>query len=162
MIQGLQFVIYGTPRTKKNSGRRKYSFRMKRTLNVPSEAYETWESVAFKSLPLIRQICRDAGVLLPIGSDVNCAALVYRHADVGDAVGFYQGLADWLQKVGILLNDVQVRQWDGARLLKDSKLPRIEVTLDELPARAKTARAPRKKATAKKGGLRGRYFGSPR
>ena len=140
MIQGLTFTIYGTPRTKKNSGRRKYSFRQKRTFNVPSEAYETWAAIAGKSLPLIRQIVDDAGIGLPIAADVNCAALIYRHADVGDAVGFQQGLADWLENAGILKNDVQIRTWDGTRLLKDATMPRIEVTLDELPAREKTKR----------------------
>jgi len=160
LIQELSFVIYGAPRTKKNHGRRKYSFRMKRTLNIPSEAYENWASIALKSLPLIRQQIADAGVKLPIAADVNCAALFYRQADAGDACGFYQGLADWMEDVGILVDDVQVRQWDGARLRKDSKLPRIEVTLDELPAREKAPRSTRKKGDAD--GRRTRRVGANR
>lgn len=145
MIQGLTFTIYGAPRTKKNHGRRKYSFKKKRTFNVPSEQYETWARIARMSLPLIQQQMADAGVELPIAADLNCRAMIYRDADAGDAVGYYQGLADWLEDVGIVVDDVQIRQWDGSRLAKDGALPRIEVTLDELPAREKTPRASRRK-----------------
>ena len=150
MIEGLTFSVYGAPRTKKNSGRRKYSFARKRTFNVPSEAYETWARIARKSLPLIKQQIADAGVGLPISCDLNCQAVIYRLADAGDAVGFYQGLADWLQDVGIVVDDVQIRQWDGSRLTKDAKLPRIEITLDELPAREKTPRAAKGPKKARK------------
>lgn len=145
MIQRLCFTIYGAPRTKKNHGRRKYSFAKKRTFNVPSEAYEEWASIARKSLRLIRQQIGDAGVEIPIAVDVNCCATIYRDKDSGDAVGYYQGLADWLENVGIVKNDVQIRQWNGSELKQDPKLPRIEVRLDELPPREKTPRAPRKK-----------------
>lgn len=149
MIQGLTFTIYGTPRTKKNHGRRKYSFRKKRTFNVPSEAYETWAEIAKQSLPLIRQQIADAGFGLPIGADLNCGAVFYRHADVGDAVGFYQAVADWMEDVGILTDDVQIRQWEGSRLRQDPALPRIVVTLDQIGPREKTPRAAKK--SAKKG-----------
>lgn len=151
MIQGLTFTIYGTPRTKKNHGRR--IKRGTRTYNVPSEAYEDWTAIARKSLPLIRQQIDDAGVVLPITADVNCTAVFYRDADAGDAVGYYQGLADWLENVGVLKNDVQVRTWNGSELRKDTTLPRIVITLDELPAREKTPRAAKK--SAKKGVKRG-------
>jgi Holliday junction resolvase RusA-like endonuclease len=150
VIRGLTFTIDGAPRTKKNHGRRKYSFARKRTFNVPSEAYEEWERIARKSLPLIRQQIEDAGVGLPIAADLNCAAVIYRQADCGDAVGYYQGLADWLERAGVIGDDVQIRQWDGSRLKKDAKLPRIEVTLDELPPREKTPRAARGAKKARK------------
>lgn len=152
MIQGLTFTIYGTPRTKKNHGRR--IKRGNRKFDIPSKAYEDWTLIARKSLPLIRQQIDDAGVVLPITTDVNCAAVFYRDADAGDAVGYYQGLADWLENVGILVNDVQIRTWDRSELRKDTTLPRIVITLDELPPREKTVRAPRK-ASAKKGTPRG-------
>lgn len=151
MIQDLTFTIYGTPRTKKNHGRRVK--RGKRTFSVPSEAHEYWVAIARKSLPLIRQQIADSDIGIPITADVNCAAVIFRHADVGDAVGFYEAIADWLQKVGILANDVQIRQWDGSRLRQDSKLPRIEITLDQLEPREKTPRAMRKMAP-KKGAMK--------
>lgn len=138
MISGFQFVVYGTIRTKKNHPRRLR--RGTRTYTVPSEAHEHWEMNAMRSLPEIRRRAAALGIGLPIGADVNCAALIYRHADVGDAVGFYESIADWMQGAGIVKNDVQVRSWDGTRLMKDAERPRVEITLDELPAREKTAR----------------------
>lgn len=151
MIRGLKFTIFGTPRTKKNHGRR--IKRGRRIFNVASEAHENWVEIARKSLRLIRQQIADAGITLPITADVNCAALYFRHADVGDAVGFHEAVADWLQKVGILKNDVQIRQWDGSRLRQDPKLPRIEITLDQLEPREKTPRAMRRMAP-KKGAMK--------
>lgn len=137
----VSFTIYGAPRTKKNHGRRKYSFTRKRTFNVPSAEYEAWAVIAQKSLPLIRQQIGDAGVGLPITANLNCRAIIYRDAAAGDAVGYYQGLADWLENVGVVENDRQVCQWDGSRLKKDAALPRIEVTLSALAAEEQTPRA---------------------
>jgi hypothetical protein len=152
-----EFAIAGAPRTKKNHGRRKYSFRLKRTLNIPSEAYEDWASQALRSLPSIRRAAEFAGIVLPIEADVNCAAIFHRQALAGDAVGYYQGVADWMENVNILRNDVQIVSWDGSRLAKDATNPRIEVRLEFLPPQPKPARAPRKKAppTKLKGDRRG-------
>ena len=145
MIQGFQFQfeIFGAPRTKKNHGRRVK--RGNRIFNIPSEAFEQWSGIARKSLPLIRQMAKDAGLTLPIRQDVNCAAIFYREADAGDCVGYQQAVADWMQSAGILADDVQIRQWDGTRIKVDKRLPRINVTLDELPPREKTPRAASRK-----------------
>ena len=70
--------------------------------------------------------------LLPFTVPVNVRALFFRHADVGDAVGFYQGLADTLLEGGIVANDSLIRSWDGSRLLVDKKDPRVIVTVEEL------------------------------
>jgi len=67
---------------------------------------------------------------LPITDEVNCRALFYRDALRGDAVGYYQALADALEEAGIVKNDRLIVSWDGSRLLKDADIPRIEVTLD--------------------------------
>lgn len=80
----------------------------------------------------IRAAARKFGVTLPLVQDVNCRAVFYRHAEVGDANGFYQALADFLQKAGIVKNDRQIKQWDGARLRKDRDNPRIEVWLEKI------------------------------
>ena len=138
MIQGLTFTIHGAPRTKKNHGRR--IRRGNRTYSIPSEAYEAWTVEARKSLPAIWRALHHAGITGPITADLNCTALIWRHADVGDAVGYYQGIADWLESVGIIKNDVQIRAWDGSRLLKDAQFPRVEITLDELEPRVKPKR----------------------
>jgi hypothetical protein len=69
---------------------------------------------------------------LPYDFPVNCRALFYRDKDVGDAVGFYQALADCIQDAGILVNDRLIEQWDGSRLLVDKTNSRIEVELEPI------------------------------
>ncbi len=114
------FVIPGPPRTKKNHGRR--IMRGKRIFNVPSEAYTEWNKLAVWSL---RRNNLDV-----IDCPVNCRALFFREALVGDAVGYYQALADTLENAGVLTNDKLIVSWDGSRILKDALNPRIIVTLE--------------------------------
>ena len=121
MKHSVSFVITGPPRTKKNHGRR--IMRGGRVYSIPSEAYETWDASAMVQLK--KQFSGD-----PIASEVNCRALFFRHANVGDAVGFYQALADTLEHAGVLTNDQLIRSWDGSRLLKDKDNPRVIVTLE--------------------------------
>lgn len=67
-----------------------------------------------------------------LAQPLNCAAIFYRDALRGDAVGYYQGLADALKSAGVLSDDKWIVQWDGSRLAKNTKRPRIEVTLRAL------------------------------
>lgn len=117
------------PRTLKNSPQ--LIPHMKFPILVPSEAYREWERAAK----------RDGSVSFdgdkpekPIAYPVNCRAIFYRDRNVGDAVGFYQGLGDFLQLVGIVENDRYIVQWDGTRLAKDVARPRIEVELTSVEA----------------------------
>ena len=57
MGRSVVIVIYGAPRTKKNHGRRVYARRQKRTVHVPSEAYEFGCAAATLQIP--------AGLKLP-------------------------------------------------------------------------------------------------
>ena len=66
---------------------------------------------------------------VPIDTPHNIAAVFYRDANRGDAVGYYQGLADLLEKFGIVSNDKWLVSWDGSRLRKDKLNPRVEVEL---------------------------------
>ena len=59
----------------------------------------------------------------------NCMATFYRDAERGDATGYYQGLADVLQEIGVVTDDKHLTQWDGSRLLVDKANPRVVVTL---------------------------------
>jgi Holliday junction resolvase RusA-like endonuclease len=115
----ISFTILGAPRTKKNSG-----WRTKAGHQMPSHAYLEWDRSAQWMLALVR---RELGQ--PIGEPINCAALFYREAAIGDAVGYYQALADTLQKARIVVDDRLIVSWDGSRMRKDSKQPRVEVTL---------------------------------
>jgi hypothetical protein len=119
----LRLVIYGAPRTKKTSNRLVRAGDRHRVL--PSKAWTGWAARArIEVCP--GEDCQPPpldGVLL------NCTALFYRDANRGDAVGYYQGLADLLEKRGVIVNDRCLVSWDGSRLLIDRENPRVEVTL---------------------------------
>lgn len=147
-------VILGAPRTKKTSNRLgwRYSRRLRKRVRVvlPSAAWVSWA----KGSPIVlledgrhcdgayfvrRRVVRfeyDGSFLLglhPLTTQrVRCVAKFYRHALTGDASGFYQGLGDLLEKRGVLANDSQIADWNGSELLKDSKRPRVELTLEVL------------------------------
>jgi hypothetical protein len=118
----ITFTIHGAPRTKKNHGRT-VTVRGK-PLHLPSDAYTAWDrSAQFLLIPVRRQLGQ------PIAEPINCAALFYREAAIGDAVGYYQALADTPQKARIVVDDRLIVSWDGSRMLKDEKHPRVEVAL---------------------------------
>lgn len=113
------FTILGPPRTKKNS-----SWRTSHGHQMPSRAFTAWNESA--QLQLIRVARRGT-----IQRTVNCRARFYRDALRGDAVGYYQALADALQDARVVHDDYLIISWDGSRLDKDAENPRIEVTLEE-------------------------------
>lgn len=130
-------TIEGAPRTKKNNGRRKYSFKQKRTFNVSSEAHEKWALAAAHQLRAMWRGKR------PLDGDLQVKALVYREADwAGDLVGYMQAIGDVLEKAtprasettramkgGVIENDQQIESWDGSRRLIDRERPRIELEI---------------------------------
>ena len=126
-METLSFTIPGAPRTKKNSSQIVRAGARPRIL--PSCAYRTW---AAQALPALRAAAARAR-LGPIAEPVNCRALIYRDALRGDAVGFYQAIADLLEDAGILENDRWVVAWDGSRMLKDAARPRVEILLTVAP-----------------------------
>lgn len=113
-------VIPGPPRTKKNHSRLVWNGQRPRIL--PSKAYEDWEAVALAK-------CKIQGAKY-IGVPVNCRANIYRDKATGDAVGYYQALADFLQKACVVLDDKWIVSWDGTRMSKDADNPRVELTLE--------------------------------
>lgn len=121
----LRFTIPGAPRTKKNHG-----WRTKSGHQMPSRAFTQWNKDAQWSLALIPREQLVYGRRLPLKETVNCSALFYRDAERGDAVGYYQALADALEEAGIVENDSLIVSWDGSRMLKDKENPRIEVRLE--------------------------------
>ena len=116
----INFTIPGAPRTKKNSG-----WRTKQGKQMPSHAFLAWNKDA--QLWLVDTRRKWDG--LPLEGPVNCAAAFYRDAERGDAVGYYQALADALEEAQIVENDALIVSWDGSRMLKDAANPRIEVEL---------------------------------
>lgn len=121
----LTLVLIGAPRTKKNHGR--VIKRGTRKFHIQSEAYEAWNKSVQQQLAIFRA---STDWKLPLRAALNCRALFFRDAERGDAVGYYQGLADALQAGEIIENDSQIRSWDGSRLLKESGNPRVIVSLE--------------------------------
>lgn len=125
------FTIAVAPRTKKTHGRIVYipvkGSSQKRPIMLPSEQFCQWNDAAQRTLIFTRRKLKES-----INFPVNCAAIFYREKETGDAVGYYQALADTLEAAGIVLNDKFITQWDGSRLLKDNHNPRVEVTLTAL------------------------------
>lgn len=116
----------GPPRTKKNSG--KIWKVGKRTIIKPSEPWLVWrDRVAAWAMEFM-------GEKPMIDVPVNCAAIFYRDAERGDSTGYYQGLADVLEEIGVVTNDKHITQWDGSRLKVDKANPRVEVILTPVEA----------------------------
>lgn len=118
-------VIVGAPRTKKNSSSIVRAGGKGRMRIIPSEAYRRWESVAVPQMRIYWSGRK------PINWPVNVRAVFYRDANRGDAVGYYQALADALEKAGVVVNDKWIWSWDGSRMEKDSDRPRVEVEITE-------------------------------
>jgi hypothetical protein len=131
----LTLTIPGAPRTKKTHNRIilvKSRGRKARRVVLPSEVWETWANAV---LPAIAMQTRRSPVPCPLPDrPYNCAATFYRDANRGDAVGYYQGLADVLEKANVVTNDKWITQWDGSRLLVDRENPRVELVLTEVAA----------------------------
>jgi Holliday junction resolvase RusA-like endonuclease len=128
----VRLVLPGPPRTKKTSNRivkipKKGGGRGFSKI-LPSKAFCAWEGAV---APQVAAAWRRAGGET-IEVPVNCKAMIFRDANRGDAVGYYQGIADVLQKAGVVSDDKWIVSWDGTRLAIDRKNPRVEVLLEEV------------------------------
>jgi Holliday junction resolvase RusA-like endonuclease len=130
----IALTVPGAPRTKKTHNRIilvKSRGRKPRRVVMPSEQWEAWAKVA--TLGIAGQLRKLAVGICPLPDRAyNCAAIFYRDANRGDAVGFFQGLADVLERAGVVSNDKWIVSWDGSRLFVDRKNPRVELTLSEV------------------------------
>ncbi len=128
------------PRTKKNHP--VIVRGLKRPVLLPSPEYREWESAALKTFVrngyarrIVERVDGSETVRhVWLGEDIiagpaNCRALIYREKLTGDAVGYYQAIGDFLQKLGAVENDKWLQSWDGSRLLKDAARPRVEVEI---------------------------------
>lgn len=123
MNKSIILTVFGIPRTKKNSQR---ITRIRGRISIQqSAAYKKWERTC------VIKFSNNSRKHKPIDYPVNCKALFFREKNIGDAVNFYQGIADLLQKHGVLIDDKYIRSWNGSKLLKDKENPRVEITLSE-------------------------------
>lgn len=120
----MKLVILGKPRTKKTSNRILRFGKFNKI--VPSKQYLAWRDA------VVPQLQRQHAGRAPIAYPINVRAIVYRDALRGDLIGFLQGIADAMQEAEVLLNDAFVCGWDGSRLAKDSKRPRVELWIEKL------------------------------
>lgn len=119
-LDSLHLTLYGAPRTKKTHNRLvKHRGRHK---VLPSIQWTKWRDKLEASGQVTAAMrLRD--------QPYNCAALFYRDANRGDAVGMYQGLADVLEYLGVVSNDKWLVTWNGSDLLVDRTNPRVVVSL---------------------------------
>ncbi len=118
-----RLTVIGTPVTKKNSSRIVHFG--KRPAILPSAQYKLWEA---KAVPQLR-LCWSPR--LPLEKPVNVAAVIYRQRAAGDLVNFLQAIADVLEVAGVVKNDRWIVSWNGSRLDKDAKYPRVELVITE-------------------------------
>lgn len=119
----LHFVIYGNPRTKKNSGRIAYNKRTGKPFVLPSKAYEDYTADA------LRQIVYGGE---PISCRVNCKYLYYMQTKrLCDRLNLQEATDDILVERGVLADDNYsiVAGHDGSRVYVDKDNPRVEITI---------------------------------
>lgn len=138
------FIIYGMPRTKKTSNQGVVvagKSGKPRAMMFPAKDWRQW--------------CKDAPMKFiterptrPLTQRFSCRAHYFMSArQHGDAVGYNQGLADFLEvrgipgieERGLLENDRLIIDWDGTRgpwhgsQFVDPMQPRVEVMLTVVP-----------------------------
>jgi Holliday junction resolvase RusA-like endonuclease len=122
----VKFTIPGAPRTKKTSQRIVTRKSTGKPFILASKQTKGWTENAVGHL---RAQAWAMGMKTPEQAEVNCRALIYRARRQGDAVNFYQAIADALQEAGVVENDRLIVAWDGSRLLADKDDPRVEIEL---------------------------------
>jgi hypothetical protein len=134
------------PRTKKTSNRIvRFGKHREHIKILPSEEYEQFALECMLRRPAVH---RAINFPLPITGEVAVKALFYRTGDFGDLLGYAQALADVMQSekwskakpgkppemlrdgLGLILDDKQIRHWDGSRLCIGE--PRIELEISIL------------------------------
>jgi len=115
-------IIMGAPRTKKNSSRILRS-RAGKPFLMPSKTFEDYQRDA------LWQLKRTWGTWPALAVPVEVTALFYRERNTGDLNNYIQALADILEKAKVVVNDRQIKSWDGSRLLIDRAQPRVQVTI---------------------------------
>lgn len=140
-------VISGPARTKKTSDQ--FGTVKGKRMKFPSAAWRVWMRTAqigfqggliLRAAPSLQralyvatpmQMPSGAVAWAPLDGAFNCRALFYLDPrQHGDAVGYYQGLADLLEARYVIKNDRSLRSWDGSRLMHDHSSPRVEVALE--------------------------------
>ena len=124
----MKIVLYGDPRTKKNSPEVHYRFKngRKTPFVAPSRAYTDYETSC------LWQIKRPHS---PISARVNVRCVYYmktrRRVDLANLI---EATTDILVKARVLADDNNqiVAAHDGSRVLHDKDRPRVEIWIEEM------------------------------
>ena len=117
-------ILYGRPTTKKNSSRVVKCGKFTKVL--PSKAYEEYEKDCLIQL-LSYKYKRYEG-------PVHVCARYWMpdKRSYPDLVGLMQATADILEKAQVIVNDRDIRWWDGTGIIGfDKDRPRVEITIRE-------------------------------
>jgi Holliday junction resolvase len=121
----IRLVIKGRPMTKKNSPRVFMIGKYPKVL--PSKAYVTYEKDA------VSQLTEHFKMRLPkVDKNVQIQAFYWLPDRKGkpDMIGLMQATADILETAQVIVNDSQVINWDGTRMMGyDKNNPRAEITI---------------------------------
>jgi Holliday junction resolvase RusA-like endonuclease len=121
----MDLVIYGDPRTKKNSQR---LVRVGlRTIPIVSKAYEQYED------DFIRQVTGDKKRKVNFPVNVRCLYYMRTHRKV-DLVNLLEATNDLLVGAEVLQDDNSsiVVGHDGSRVMYDRSNPRVEIEITEV------------------------------
>ena len=127
MLKAMKIVLYGDPRTKKNSARILRS-RSGGRFVAPSKAYVDYET------DCLRQIKRPHS---PISARVNVRCVYYmKTARRVDLANLIEATTDILVKARVLEDDNSqiAAAHDGSREDYDKKKPRAEIWIEEMEA----------------------------
>lgn len=119
----MEIVIYGQPRTKKNSSQ--IAFKGNKRVILPSKAFKTYEKVA------LMQLARVQAVHGPVA--VRCCYYLQNRAHWPDLVGLLQATSDILQAAGVIDDDKYIVNYDGSKIAGiDKDRPRAEITIQPI------------------------------
>lgn len=124
-VPSVSFIVHGAPRTKKNHTR---ILRVRgRVVVAQSESHDAWANTAILQLR-----AKSHGLPAWIRGPVNLRARIYRERDTGDLGNYLAAICDALQAAGVVTDDREILGFDGSRLLKDAKNPRVDIVLTPL------------------------------
>lgn len=128
----MKFTIIGSPRTKKTSQQIAKNRRTGSMFIVSDPVKKKYQQTAVEQLTAQLAEMREYGAWIPFDGPVQVRATFYRDKNLGDLVGYFQMLADCLEKSCVVVNDRLIMSWDGSRMTKDSDNPRTEVEITTL------------------------------
>lgn len=119
----MEIVIYGQPRTKKNSSQ--IAFKGNKRVLLPSKAFKEYEKVALMQLARVQSVRGPVSVL--------CRYYLQNRAHWPDLVGLLQATSDILQAAKVIDNDKYIVNYDGSKIAGiDKDRPRAEITIQPI------------------------------